>query len=86
MMDETQRTNLVEELKKIDPSLGEQRNIVAAQPICRIILNGEPESTQLDFARKIVRKTSIQPGPPTEVAAKKIIDVIKSNGFCKESP
>jgi hypothetical protein len=85
LMDETQHSNLVAELKKIDPELGEQKNVAAAQPICRIILRGDPEEKQLDFAKKMIRKTSIQPGPPTDEAAKKVIDVIKTNGFCKDA-
>lgn len=85
-LDENQHKDIVTELVKIHPALGEQRNVVAVQQGCRMILLGDPETAQLDYARKILRNTEIQPGPPTEEAAKKIIDIIKSNGFCSESP
>lgn len=85
MFDETQHKNLVSELTKIDPVLGEERSVVATQKVCRIILRSEPESVQIDAARTIVRHTEIQPGPPTDDAAKKIIEVINTNGFCKDA-
>lgn len=84
-LDENQHKDIVMELEKIHPALGEQRNVVAVQQGCRMILLGDPETAQLDYAKKILRNTEIQPGPPTDAAAKKIIDIIKSNGFCNES-
>jgi hypothetical protein len=78
-----QRTSLIAELQKIDPALGTQRTVATARQGCRMILNGDSEENQLAFAMKALSTANIKPDATSADKAKKIIDVIKSNGFCK---
>lgn len=72
------------EFKKIDPALGTLQSIEDARAECRLILREAPEGAQLATARRILKDvTTTAPGAPSNAAAKKIIEVIKANGFCK---
>lgn len=81
--DPAQRASLMTEFKKIDPALGTLQSIEDARAECRLILRGAPEGAQLATARRILRDAKTAPGAPSDAAAKKIIEVIKANGFCK---
>jgi hypothetical protein len=73
----------VAEFKKIDPALGAPKSVEDARDECRLILHGTAEKGQIAVARQILKDAKAAPGAVTDDAAKKIIDVIKSNGFCK---
>lgn len=81
--DAAQQTKLIAELRKIDPALETSRTVDNARQQCRVILRGEPEATQITFAKRIFRNANMSPGSSSDDTAQKIIAVIKSNGFCK---
>jgi hypothetical protein len=81
--DPAQRASLMTEFKKIDPVLGTPKSVEDARYACRLILHGAPDGAQLATARRILKDAKVAPGAASDGAAKKIIDVIKANGFCK---
>lgn len=83
--DEAQKASLTAEFKKIDPTLDTPQAIENARRTCTMIQRGGPEAAQLSFARRVLRDANIKPGAASDEAAKKIVEVIKSNGFCKTS-
>jgi hypothetical protein len=58
------------------------RTVEDARLECRLILHGTPEGAQLANAKRLMRDAKA-PGAASDDAAKKIIDVIKTNGFCQ---
>lgn len=78
-----QKASLLAEFKKIDPALGEPRNLEDAMQACRLILHDAPEKVQVSKARQILDQAA--PGASSNDAAKKVVDAIKANGFCVRS-
>lgn len=82
-IDAEHQASLLEEFRKIDPALDSRRSIQKARQQCRMILLNEPEEEQIAFAKDSFEKVIIKPVESPDETAKKIIAVIKSNGFCK---
>lgn len=81
-LDQAQETALRASLKAIDPSFADTKGVVNAQIVCRSIIRGVPEDGQVT----VVQERFSGPGsrmPETE--ARKILDAVKSNGFCKQA-
>lgn len=77
---EEQRAALMTDLAKVNPQLEGPRALVGASLTCRSILKGEPEEAQIMMTRDRFSRSSDQ--PITEPDAKRIIEIIKANGFC----
>lgn len=82
-LDAKQESSLLAEFKKIDPALDNRRSVEAARQQCRMILLNRPEEAQIAFAMNSFRNASTKSVESPEETAKKIITVIKNNGFCK---
>lgn len=81
--DPAQQASLMNEFKKIDPALGSPRHLEDAQQECGPILHGATEAAQLSVARRIFDRSA--PGSMSNDAARRVVDVIKANGFCVKS-
>jgi hypothetical protein len=81
--EEAQRASLMTELQKIDPALNEPRILHGVMRQCRLNLNNAPEKVQLVNIQRLLKGTEMASGAASDTAAKKIIDVIKNNEFCK---
>jgi hypothetical protein len=78
-----QEVRLLAELGKVHPALNHDRSVHRSRNVCGDILNKEKEAAILDRARKRFEGGST--GPLTQEHAKKIVAVIKANGFCVKS-
>ncbi|TSE17860.1 hypothetical protein B1A87_003015 [Arthrobacter sp. KBS0703] len=77
---EAQKTALMSDLAKVNPQLEGPRVLAIATLSCRSILKGEPEGVQIMAVRD--RFSRVSDKPITDPDAKRIIEVIKTNGFC----
>lgn len=82
-IDAKQQASLLEEFKKIDPSLDNRRSVEKARQQCRMILENNPEAEQIALAKESFGKRITKPAESPDETAKKIITIIKNNGFCK---
>lgn len=76
-----QESRLKTEFAKINPAFNAQMAVSAAQRQCAGILEGWPEAKQLATTKMAFPTKGSK--PVTEAEAKRIIKVIKANGFCK---
>lgn len=77
---DAQEQALVAELEKVKPELTGRQAIVGARAGCRAILAGGPDAAQVAEVRARFDKASDTSVSPAE--AQKIIEIIKTNGFC----
>jgi hypothetical protein len=77
---EAQKAALMSDLAKVNPKFESTRSFVSAALICRAILKGEPEEVQIMTVQKRFSRSADQ--PITDADAKRIIEIIKANGFC----
>lgn len=77
---EAQKTALMTDLAKMNPQFEGTRALISASLSCRSILKGEPEQVQVGTARDRFSRVAGQ--AITEADAKKVLEIIKANGFC----
>jgi hypothetical protein len=77
---EEQRVALMADLAKVNPQLEGPRTLVSVSLTCRSILKGESEEDQVVLTRDRISKSTDQ--PITDPDARRIIEIIKANGFC----
>lgn len=76
-----QEASLKTELAKINPAINAQMAVSGAQQQCSGILEGWPEAKHLATTKMMFSTKKSK--PIAEAEAKRIIKVIKTNGFCK---
>lgn len=76
---EAQKTALLAELVKVNPQLEGPRAVAGAIRTCSSILRGESEEVQIMSVRD---RFALSGQPLTDPDAKRILEVIKANGFC----
>lgn len=77
---EEHRAALMADLAKVNPQLEGSLAFVSASLTCRSILKGEPEEVQVGIA--LDRFSRVAGQAITEADAKKVLEIIKGNGFC----
>lgn len=81
-LDKTQEKALLAELKTVNPAFSDTRGIIGAQLACRNILRGTTETEQVTFVQD---RFSMQATRMAEPEALRVIEIVKSNGFCKKA-
>jgi hypothetical protein len=79
--DAAQAASLKTELAKIDPGIATVRAVNNAQQECRGILAGWPEKKLTETTKRMFAQRD--PKSVSDDQANAIIEVIKTNGFCK---
>ncbi|KRE44559.1 hypothetical protein ASG92_12895 [Arthrobacter sp. Soil736] len=77
---EAQKTALMTDLAKVNPRIEGTRSFVSATLACRAILKGEPEEAQIMTVQDRFSRSADQ--PISEADARRIVEIIKANGFC----
>lgn len=81
-IDKVQEKAMLADLKAVNAAYSDTRGLIGAQLLCRNILRGTPETDQVAFVQSRFSMTETRM-PETE--ARRVIEVIKSNGFCKQA-
>jgi hypothetical protein len=77
---EEQKAALMRDLAKVNPQLEGPRVLAVATLSCRSVLQGEPEEVQIMSVKDRFSRASDK--PLTDPDANRIIEIIKTNGFC----
>lgn len=82
VMDKAQEKALLADLKTVNAAYSDTRGLIGAQLLCRNILRGTPETDHVAFVQSRFSMTEARMPEPE---ARRVIEIIKSNGFCKQA-
>lgn len=68
------------DLAKVNPQIEGTRAVVSASITCRSVLKGEREQVQVVTTQERFSRSAER--PISEAEAMRIIEIIKTNGFC----